>query len=233
MDLISLHDLPQSEDRFVSFLNQICDKFEFDDAAYAGINPSGGTMHAFVTYSEDWANHYQDKNFHMKDPTLQAAMRSVAPVDWSRLRRDKNYDTVFKDAHDFGLADRGVTIPIRGPFGEFGMLSVTRDCSDREWSLLKRSTMTELQKMASHVHDHVMDSEPLTRFLHHPRLSKREVEILQWVAAGKSQQDIADILTLSPRTVEVHLRSARDKLFALTTTQAVGRAIGMGIIYPS
>jgi DNA-binding CsgD family transcriptional regulator len=30
----------------------------------------------------------------------------------------------------------------------------------------------------------------------------------------------------------VHLRSAREKLGALTTVQAVGRAIGLGIIYP-
>ena len=60
----------------------------------------------------------------------------------------------------------------------------------------------------------------------------RETEILQWIAAGKSQQDIADILTISHRTVEVHLRSARTKLNALTTAQAIGRAIGLGLIYP-
>jgi hypothetical protein len=54
----------------------------------------------------------------------------------------------------------------------------------------------------------------------------------QWVAAGKSQQDVGDILGISTRTVEVHLRSAREKLGALTTVQAVGRAIGLNIIYP-
>ncbi|PKP61675.1 MAG: LuxR family transcriptional regulator, partial [Alphaproteobacteria bacterium HGW-Alphaproteobacteria-8] len=48
----------------------------------------------------------------------------------------------------------------------------------------------------------------------------------------KSQQDIADILAISHRTVEVHLRSARHKLYALTTAQAVGRAISLGLIYP-
>ena len=63
-------------------------------------------------------------------------------------------------------------------------------------------------------------------------MSMREREILQWTAEGKSQQDIADILTISHRTVEVHLRSARHKLYALTTAQAVGRAISMGLIYP-
>lgn len=232
MDLISLHDIPESEDRYTKFLRDVCEKFEFDDAAYAGINPVGGTMHAVVTYSDAWQAHYQQHKLHTIDPTLHAAMRSVAPVDWSRLSKDKNFRTVFDAARDFGIGERGMTIPIRGPFGEFGMLSVTRDCSEEDWIALRRRTLTNLQPIASHIHDHIMSSEPLSRYLHHPSLSKRELEVLQWAAAGKSQQDIADILTISNRTVEVHLRSAREKLFALTTPQAVGRAIGMKLIFP-
>lgn len=233
MDFYSLHDAPRSDELYASYLNDICNDLGFDDAAYAGVNPSGGTMHGYVTYSEAWQNHYMDYGFHNLDPTIQSAMRSVAPVDWSRLSRDKNFKRVFNDAHDFGIGDKGMTIPIRGPYGEFGMLSVTRDCSDAEWKKLRRNTITNLQVLASHVHDHVMASEPITRFLHHPNLSTRELEILQWIAAGKSQQDIADILNISNRTVEVHLRSSRHKLHALTTAQAVGRAVGMSLIYPS
>ena len=63
-------------------------------------------------------------------------------------------------------------------------------------------------------------------------LSSREIEILQWVAAGKSQQDVADILGIAQRTVEVHLASGRDKLAALNTPQAVARAVGLGLIHP-
>jgi DNA-binding CsgD family transcriptional regulator len=233
LDLISLHELPKSEDRYVRYLKEICNSFGFDDAAYAGINPVGGTMHAFVTYRDDWQQFYQENDLHLVDPTLHSSMRSVAPVDWSRLSSDRNYSKVFEPARDFGIGERGLTVPIRGPYGEFGMLSVTRDCQEKNWQSLKKHTIADLQTAAAHVHDHVMDSEPITRFLHHPNLSKRELEILQWVAAGKSQQDIGDILSISNRTVEVHLRSSRGKLFALTTAQAVGRAIGMGLIYPS
>ncbi|MDC0738508.1 autoinducer binding domain-containing protein [Cognatishimia sp. SS12] len=229
----SLHDVPHSEERFTGYLKGICDTFEFDDAAYAGVNPASGTMHAIVTYDKDWQDHYQDQELHNLDPTLQAAMRSVAPVDWMRLRHDSNFRAVFDQARDFGIGECGLTIPIRGPYGEFGMLSVTRKCSEAEWAKLKRNVLAELQPVASHVHDHIMQSEPLTRILHHPNLSLREIEILQWIAAGKSQQDIADILSISNRTVEVHLRSAREKLVALTTAQAVGRAIGLSLIYPS
>lgn len=77
-----------------------------------------------------------------------------------------------------------------------------------------------------------MRSGTLSATLFHPNLSTRELEILKWAADGKSQHDIGDILSISHRTVEVHLRSARDKLGALTTTQAVGRAVGLGLILP-
>jgi DNA-binding CsgD family transcriptional regulator len=233
MDLIFLDDLPESEDTYVKFLGKICAKFGFDDAAYAGINPAAGTMHTFVTYSEDWKEHYKRNSFQLIDPTLHTALRSVAPVDWSRLRRDANYARVFRDAGDFGIGQSGMTIPVRGPFGEFGMLSVTRQCSEKEWQTLRGKTLSELQSIAAHLHDHVMRTDTLTRSLHRPRLSKREVEVLQWVAAGKSQQDVGDILSISNRTVEVHLRSIRHKLLALTTAQAVGRAVGLGLIFPS
>jgi ATP/maltotriose-dependent transcriptional regulator MalT len=43
-------------------------------------------------------------------------------------------------------------------------------------------------------------------------LSHREVEVLSLVAAGRSNQEIADALVLSVRTVERHLAHVYDKL---------------------
>jgi DNA-binding CsgD family transcriptional regulator len=37
------------------------------------------------------------------------------------------------------------------------------------------------------------------------RLTERESEVLMWIARGKSNRDIAEILNLSPRTVNKHL----------------------------
>ena len=93
--------------------------------------------------------------------------------------------------------------------------------------------MGQLQTAAVHFHDAVMRSDTVTTLMKMPAVSAREREILQWVAAGKSQQDIGDILSISHRTVEVHIRSVREKLGALTTPQAVGRAVRMGLISPS
>lgn len=43
-------------------------------------------------------------------------------------------------------------------------------------------------------------------------LSDREVDVLQWIARGKTYAETASILGISPRTVQNHLASAYDKL---------------------
>ncbi|KIC43086.1 LuxR family transcriptional regulator [Ruegeria sp. ANG-R] len=230
MEIIDLSTLPGTEARYTEFLKRVCDKFEMDHAAYAGMNPSEGKVAGHVTYNDDWKEHYQKHDLVMIDPTLHMAKRSIAPVDWSRLERSQNFQRVFRDAHDFGLPSQGVTIPVRGPYGDIGFLSVTRDCPKEEWRKLYTHVISDLQSMAVHIHDNVITSDEFAGALYHPNLSTREAEILQWVAAGKSQQDIGDILSISHRTVEVHLRSSREKLCALTTPQAVGRAIAVGLI---
>ena len=232
MEILDLSTLPDSEARYTEFLKQVCEKHGMDHAAYAGMNPAAGTVAGYVTYGDDWKSHYQDQGLIMLDPTLHMTKRSIAPVDWSRLERSDNFQRVFRDAHDFGLSDQGVTIPVRGPYGDIGLLSATRDCSREEWKKQLSHVIGDLQSMAVHIHDTVVSSDEVTSSLYHPTLSTRESEILQWVAAGKSQQDIGDILSISHRTVEVHLRSSREKLNALTTPQAVGRAIGIGLISP-
>lgn len=230
--IFDLATVPQAEVRFGDFLDQICERLGFDYAAYAGTNPIDGSVHVYVNYPDAWKSHYRDLGFHRLDPTLLMASRSIAPVDWRRVQDHANFRSVFYDAHDFGIGKLGITIPTRGPYGDVGMLSVTRDCNVDEWERLMRRAIGELHSAAVHLHDAAMHSDALAHILRRPMLSRREIEILQWVAAGKSQQDVADILGIVQRTVEVHLASGRDKLGAVNTPQAVARAVALGLIYP-
>ncbi len=56
------------------------------------------------------------------------------------------------------------------------------------------------------------------------RLTPRQQEVLNWVADGKTCQDIAAIMGVSMGTVEKHLRLVREKLDVETTPQAVLKA---------
>lgn len=55
-------------------------------------------------------------------------------------------------------------------------------------------------------------------------LTRRQIEVLQWVGDGKTNDDIAILMGLTVGTVEKHLRLARDALNVETTAQAVLKA---------
>lgn len=230
-----IHDLSATPDPgkgLLDLLKEACERLELEYAAYAGVNLIDNSIHAIVNYPDDWKLHYQQNGLHQTDPTLLHAQRSQAPVRWDRLVNDPLYNSLFSQAHDHGIPETGVTIPIRGPFGDKGMLSVTRKMQDDAWSKHLIHILPDLQTEAALIHDAVMQQGSIMRVMRTPSLSDREIEILQWSAAGKTQSDVADILSISARTVEVHMRSARTKLGAMTTAQAVARAVGMGMIYP-
>ncbi len=62
-------------------------------------------------------------------------------------------------------------------------------------------------------------------------LTERQREALEWVADGKTSQDVALLMEVSPAMVEKHLRLARDALSVDTTTQAVAKAALMNLIF--
>jgi DNA-binding CsgD family transcriptional regulator len=56
-------------------------------------------------------------------------------------------------------------------------------------------------------------------------LTRRELEVLKWMATGKSAREIGQLLHISQRTVEAHTHSATQKLGAANKTQAVAIAL--------
>jgi len=75
--------------------------------------------------------------------------------------------------------------------------------------------------VASQLAEHAVDDE----------LTRREVEVLSLVAAGKSNRSIADDLSISEETVKVHVSNIMSKLAVSGRTHAVTLAIKRGIIH--
>ena len=61
-------------------------------------------------------------------------------------------------------------------------------------------------------------------------LTSREIECLQWAAQGKSSNEIAVLLGLTPRGIDFHFESARRKLEAKNRTHAVAIAVSNGLL---
>ena len=61
-------------------------------------------------------------------------------------------------------------------------------------------------------------------------LTRREYEIIEQVASGKSNQEVADALFVSVKTVETHKKNILDKLGLKNSLQLVRYAIKNNII---
>ena len=61
-------------------------------------------------------------------------------------------------------------------------------------------------------------------------LTEREIEVLNYAKSGKDNNAIADLMSISIHTSKVHMRSILRKLNAKTRTEAVIKAIQLGII---
>jgi DNA-binding response OmpR family regulator/DNA-binding CsgD family transcriptional regulator len=59
------------------------------------------------------------------------------------------------------------------------------------------------------------------------QVTQRESEVLMWIARGKSNRDIAEILSLSPRTVNKHLEQIYAKLGVENRAAAAALAVRM------
>nr|WP_246301452.1 AAA family ATPase [Microbacterium immunditiarum] len=68
------------------------------------------------------------------------------------------------------------------------------------------------------------------RDLENGGLTRRELEILRLVAVGRTNREIASLLFLSPRTVDMHVRSILAKLGCRTRTEATGRAHELALL---
>jgi RNA polymerase sigma factor (sigma-70 family) len=65
------------------------------------------------------------------------------------------------------------------------------------------------------------------------RLTPRESDVIQLVAKGMTNRQIADTLSISPGTVKIHVERIIGKLGVSDRTQAAVRAVEAGIVGPS
>ena len=81
----------------------------------------------------------------------------------------------------------------------------------------------------------ICGSARLWQALLHPigRLSPRELELLRWIARGKSNTSIAQIMGVSRHTVDTIMRRLFGKLDVTDRTRAAVRGLAFGLIDPS
>jgi DNA-binding CsgD family transcriptional regulator len=243
--LLSDLDSLNSEQDFRAKFERTFREFGFNLYCYAGVRAEPGRDSATARNPDDaivltnvpaqWTDRYVDENYTENDPILRESALSRLPLTWTeRLRsraRSSREDKMFTDAFDFGIR-RGMTVPIHGPSGEFGVMSLYSDLTDREF--MKRSDVVryDVHMAALYLHDAVQRT--FTRAESTPKplpLTEREVEILRWTAIGKTAWEIGSILKISERTVNFHLQNLMNKLGVHNKTHAAAKAMSFGLIH--
>lgn len=102
--------------------------------------------------------------------------------------------------------------------------------------LLKSSRPKELMDAIRQVHAGKKRIPPevasqLAEHFSDEALTDREVEVLQSIAGGNRNRDIANALFISEETVKVHIKHIMDKLGAGDRTEAVAIGLRRGIIH--
>ncbi|MFC0250507.1 autoinducer binding domain-containing protein [Massilia consociata] len=208
----------------------------FDQVLY-GVVPSRHVRfeNAFVrsNYSHEWRDRYDSNGFAYVDPTVGHCLSSTLPLVWAPATFNTHEQgALYEEASAHGIRS-GVTLPVHGPHGEVGMLSFASDT--RADAPFQRS-IDEVLPLLCLVRDYAFASSARFREARMepepPRLTRRELEVLQWVMAGKSSWEVARITGCSEATVNFHLANIRQKFGVNTRQQAVVKAIALGIITP-
>ena len=134
--------------------------------------------------------------------------------------RDADVLALFK-AHNM---ERFAVFPVSDPEGQRGAVSYYGDRA-----VLSEQEMLELSMVSIHVFDRLYQ---IGRSAQKPGegLTEREIDCLNWTAAGKTSAEISEILGLSEHTVNHYLNRATRKLDTVNRTQAVAKALRTGII---
>ncbi|MEL6516136.1 MAG: autoinducer binding domain-containing protein [Pseudomonadota bacterium] len=206
------------------------DAFEVENLVYHSVN-STGDQYAALTYCDDWVHRYQESDFARIDPVVQGCFRRFDPVDWSDLDWSGKAQRAFREeASAAGVGAQGLSVPIRGPRGQFALFTVNTACSDEAWARYSDAHLSKLILVAHYVNQKALEIERGTDLVPQAALSPRETDTLKMLALGYSRARAADRLSISEHTLRVYIESARLKLGASNTTHAVARALMCGMI---
>lgn len=206
------------------------DHFSIAHLVYHSVN-STGQQYAVLTYDPGWVERYIDEDYARIDPVVQGCFRRFHPVDWKRLDWSGRAARSFLgEALEAGVGNQGYSVPIRGPNGQFAMFTVSDRMPDDRWEKFTAAHMSDLILVSHFVNQKALEIERGTDFYAMQSLSPREVDVLTMLAMGLNRAQAADSLAISEHTLRAYVESARFKLGATNTTQAVARAIAEGLV---
>jgi len=251
-EAISTIEAAGTMDELRSCLHRIVQNYGFSGFAFIDAGrPELDIPYYTGTYPAAWERAYIQNDFVHVDPALARVRRTNTPFHWGELKlpeklgRKRPPEVKMMDAaREHGFKE-GFVVPFhyRDRLGAIHSSSTVFFWEDEpQW----------FQKLFSH-HRHelhlimiywvqramdVVNREQRngpailrpSNGSENVQLTAREKEVLAWAARGKTVADTAQILGISPETVEGFVKQALRKLDAANKTHGVAKSIALGLI---
>lgn len=179
-------------------------------------------------FPKAWEDAYRAE-FHMADPLPDIALGLGRPLLWGQLPEAA---TLQEDEQRYLalLADwdmeQGIGIVTYGPLARLGFVGIGRPLTAAigdtpDMDLIRIAAQTSFLRYCELIEDEIGDL---------PELSKRELEVLNRIAQGKSKSGIAEEMGLSKDTIDTYFRRIYAKLDVSDRAAAVAKAVARGVM---
>lgn len=187
-----------------------------------------GRVHSANNMADAWSQAYPER-LRYEDPLPELALRLCRPVRWSEARaieppgRQEGAFYAFLSGLGF---EEGLALPTYGPGARTGFVGLPA-APDARTDDETAAAVHAVAQMSFLRYCELIDAqEPID-----VRLSERELDVVYWIAMGKSNSVIAEILGISAETVDSYVRRAFRKLGVSDRTSAVLHSVLAGHLY--
>jgi DNA-binding CsgD family transcriptional regulator len=166
-------------------------------------------------------DHYACLNLFSVDPTVARLTRDPKPFRWSDSYKTAGAQgrRALDELMALGGRD-GLAVPIHGPTGPVAGISIGTNHYE-----LSPNDERALHMASLYLHARLATLRRESGAGRKRALTPRERECLKWVAAGKTDWEISQILNISEQTAHGYVQNALAKQGARTRAQAVALAI--------
>jgi LuxR family transcriptional regulator len=181
-------------------------------------------------HDEAYTESFIGRRLYLRAPMLRWALKNEGAGSWSLIRDmqarrelgpEEEKVLQFNHEHDvtagYTISFKSLSARAKGAIALTARAGIPQDEVDALW----QAHGEDILALNNAVHLKVITLPYSTP---NRTLTERQREVLGWIGDGKTIQDTATIMGLTPATVEKHLRLARNALGVETTAQAVLKA---------
>ena len=180
----------------------------------------------FGTASQAWRERYCEAGHLRADPLVIHTTQSLQTISWSELTDQGPAEPAREVAKSLGIAE-AIIFP-QGRLSTVARAILVAGGSQLATAKVRTAaavTAGAMDRAATRVLAEARRTDAST-----PRLSRREVETLYWVARGLRDKAIGVTMKLAPSTVAGYIRSAQAKLGVSGRLAASRRAEELGLL---